>query len=368
MDLEGELKKKINSIPLEPNNILNNSNNQKYFSNNTSTLNNILNTNNNEPDSKTTKKFENLPIISNNNTDSNNNEIKNININENHINNNNNNLENSSPIKLELTIITSQSNSNGTKLIITKDGLKENSLRNIKDGIVYFGYVDDIENNNENADTAIDYLLPQKKYLNNSDINLDSYTGRYFQISYNPLNNNYFLRDLGNGLGTFIKITDKLYLKDNILINIGDSYFVINFNPSVENTDTNVFSTIESKYQGIDKELIIKIFTKNESKEIIRNFSPSEKSIKIGRKNNKNDIDIELDDKLVSKINSVIKYEDLGWVIYDGYEVNENGQIKKKESTNGTWVLAVEDTLIYDGMIFKANFNLFCCNIFKDEN
>ena len=364
MNFEDETKKKINSIPLEPNNNLNNSNNQKYFSNNTSIQNNILNTNNNnnEIDSKTTKKLENIPNVTNNNNN-NNNEIKNLNT-----NNENNNFENSSPIKLELTIITSQSNSNGTKLLITKDGLKENSLRNIKDGIVYFGYVDDIENNNENENTAIDYLLPQKKYLNNSEINIDSYTGRYFQIAYNPLNNNYFLRDLGNGLGTFVKITDKLYLKDNILINIGDSYFVINFNPSVENTDTNIFSTIESKYQGIDKELIIKIFTKNENKEIIRNFSPSDKSIKIGRKNNRNDIDIELDDKLVSKINSVIKYEEMGWVIYDGYEINENGQIKKKESTNGTWVLAVEDTLIYDGMIFKANFNLFCCSIIKDEN
>ena len=359
MNFEDETKKKINSIPLEPNNNLNNSNNQKYFSNNTSMQNNIINTNNNEIDSKQTKKLENIPDVTNNN---NNNENKN------NINNENNNFENSSPIKLELTIITSQSNSNGTKLLITKDGLKENSLRNMKDGIVYFGYVDDIENNNENENTAIDYLLPQKKYLNNSEINIDSYTGRYFQIAYNPLNNNFFLRDLGNGLGTFVKITDKLYLKDNILINIGDSYFVINFNPSVENTDTNIFSTIESKYQGIDKELIIKIFTKNENKEIIRNFSPSDKSIKIGRKNNRNDIDIELDDKLVSKINSVIKYEEMGWVIYDGYETNENGQIKKKESTNGTWVLAVEDTLIYDGMIFKANFNLFCCSIIKDEN
>jgi len=365
MNFDEETKKKINSIPLEPNNNLNNSNNQKYFSNNTSMQNNIINTNNNnnEIDSKQTKKLENIPNVTNNNNNENNNENKN------NINNENNNFENSSPIKLELTIITSQTNSNGTKLLITKDGLKENSLRNVKDGIVYFGYVDDVENNNENENTAIDYLLPQKKYLNNnSEINMDSYTGRYFQISYNPLNNNYFLRDLGNGLGTFVKITDKLYLKDNILINIGDSYFVINFNPSVENTDTNMFSTIESKYQGIDKELIIKIFTKNEDKEIIRNFSPSDKNIKIGRKNNRNDIDIELDDKLVSKINSVIKYEEMGWVIYDGYEINENGQIKKKESTNGTWVLAVEDTLIYDGMIFKANFNLFCCNIIKYEN
>ena len=152
MNFEDETKKKINSIPLEPNNNLNNSNNQKYFSNNTSMQNNIINTNNNnnEIDSKQTKKLENIPNVINNNNNENNNENKN------NINNENNNFENSSPIKLELTIITSQSNSNGTKLLITKDGLKENSLRNMKDGIVYFGYVDDVENNNENENTAID--------------------------------------------------------------------------------------------------------------------------------------------------------------------------------------------------------------------
>jgi pSer/pThr/pTyr-binding forkhead associated (FHA) protein len=266
-----------------------------------------------------------------------------------------------------LTIITSQTSSNGIKLLITKDGLKENSLRNKNDGIVYFGYLDDIENNNENENTSIDYLLPQKRYLNNSDNNNEFYSGRYFQISYNPLNNNYYLRDLGNGLGTFVKITDKLYLKDNILINIGDSYFVINFNPSVENTESNIYSTIESKFQGIGRELIVKTFTKIDENGIQYNFSPEiDKIIKIGRKKNGNDI--ELEDRLVSKFNSIIKYEELGWVIYDGYEVNVNGQIIKHESTNGTWVLAIEDTLIYNEMVFKANFNLFCCNIIKEEN
>lgn len=36
----------------------------------------------------------------------------------------------------------------------------------------------------------------------------------------------YYLKDLGNGFGTFIKIQSETILKDNSLINLGDSYLV----------------------------------------------------------------------------------------------------------------------------------------------
>ena len=48
--------------------------------------------------------------------------------------------------------------------------------------------------------------------------------------------------------------------------------------------------------------------------------------------------------------------EEKGWFIRDG---NENG----KGSTNGTWVFAFDEMEIIDGMLFKANSNLFSCHI-----
>ena len=51
--------------------------------------------------------------------------------------------------------------------------------------------------------------------------------------------------------------------------------------------------------------------------------------------------------------------------IIDGV-INEDGNIKN--STNGTWIYAFEDTLIKDKMTFKANHNLFICSLIdKDE-
>ena len=37
------------------------------------------------------------------------------------------------------------------------------------------------------------------------------------------------------------------------------------------------------------------------------------------------------------------------------------GNLKEDGSTNGTWSYLIEETEIYDGMIFKGNQNLFMC-------
>ena len=46
----------------------------------------------------------------------------------------------------------------------------------------------------------------------------------------------------------------------------------------------------------------------------------------IGRSPN---CDIRIDDQLISKMQSTIKYEDGNWILEDGHD--------GKESTNGTW-------------------------------
>lgn len=245
---------------------------------------------------------------------------------------------------LKLTVINSPIIQHGTVIKINHEGLIGKSLRSIKDGITYFGYTEPNSKGyfNENE---IDYLLPPKENSNNQ------FYGRYFQISYNPITNAYYLRYLDNGLGTFIRITDSMVLKDNSLINVGDSYLAFNF---VSPNDT----------------LIVKVYydsTKKEKNEYV--FEPDENiKIRIGRKNNKNDI--ELEDKLASKTNSIVEYDSRnGWIIKDGNEtINQQGNIVKSPSTNGTWILAIEDYPIKDGMIFKGNFNLFLCSLIDTDD
>jgi len=68
----------------------------------------------------------------------------------------------------------------------------------------------------------------------------------------------------------------------------------------------------------------------------------SEQELVIGRSPN---CDIRIDDQLISKMQSTIKYEDGNWILEDGRD--------GKESTNGTWYYLNQEQAIQDGMIFK---------------
>jgi len=54
------------------------------------------------------------------------------------------------------------------------------------------------------------------------------------------------------------------------------------------------------------------------------------------------------------KYNRIV-YEDNNWVIYDGDGI--------KGSTNGTWLLADENCVLRDDMIFKGADSLFLANV-----
>lgn len=71
----------------------------------------------------------------------------------------------------------------------------------------------------------------------------------------------------------------------------------------------------------------------------------------IGRSPN---CDIRIDDQLISKMQSTIKYEDGNWILEDGRD--------GKESTNGTWYYLNQEQVIQDGMIFKQNQTFFVAN------
>ena len=95
----------------------------------------------------------------------------------------------------------------------------------MKDGITYFGYLEN-DNNNDNMvndkkeENDLDFLLPIKKCDN---------LGRFFKIQYIKKFNEYILNDLKKGFGTFVKIQDSIYLRNKCLINIGSVYLAIIF-------------------------------------------------------------------------------------------------------------------------------------------
>ena len=236
----------------------------------------------------------------------------------------------------------------------------------MKDGITYFGNLDNInsnlnitykeENNEKEEDNSIDFNIPVK--------HCDKY-GRFFKIQYIPKLNEYIIKDLHKGFGTFIKIQESMFLRHKSLINIGDSYLVFLF------TDNETDINNKDIMYGQNCNLNIKLYEKSDNKDVNINKefnynTEFKNNIKIGRKNHGNDI--ELNDNLSSKINCVIRYENnKGWIIKDGYEIiKKNGEIERNFSKNGTWFLAKDNIKIIDKMIFKSNFNVFKCNFIKE--
>ena len=110
--------------------------------------------------------------------------------------------------------------------------------------------------------------------------------------------------------------------------------------------------------------LNVKIFSSNSKiKSLV--FTPSDSPFTIGRKS-ENAIFIE--DNMLSRIHSTIKYKNKKWYIRDGYIINKNNNEEVKKSTNGTWIYAFEDTIIKDKMTFKASHYLFDCNLYCIQN
>ena len=199
-----------------------------------------------------------------------------------------------------------------------------------------------------NKDTNI-----SKEYLNDIKINEEEMNylyGRFFQIKYNQNFNEYFIKDLGNGMGTFVKINRQIILSNNSLVCIGNTFMVIHLEEFEDN-----------------QMLSLKFYNKNdnsETKEFLIN-SGEQQSISIGR-NAMNDIIIN--DSLMSKTHCSLKYNEYsGWSLTDGIErlITENGEeaVEIIPSTNGTWILAVDEHKIYNGMIFKSGFYVFSCSL-----
>lgn len=233
--------------------------------------------------------------------------------------------------ELIIEVLNSWNLPEGLMLKINKYGI-QNSLRKKNDGIVYFGYQNEESLNN---DPCIDYLILPKEELVD-----EKFVGKHFKIWWKE--GNYYIKDLGLGFGTFIKLNKEMKINDKLLVNIGETYMVF---------------SLGNEEDDQQKQLNIKIFNDNEKCDSFDFDFFTHPTILIGRNIS---CDVYIKDKMLSRIHCYVYYEDSnsarkrGWYLKDG-------NLEGKKSTNDTWFYTDDDTLIFDGMIFKTNHNLFRC-------
>ena len=104
--------------------------------------------------------------------------------------------------------------------------------------------------------------------------------GRHFQIKFNPNDMKYYLKDLGHGFGTFIKISNWTEIKNNFLLSIGENYIV--FTLGVEEDMVINEHTSNKEDEEYNDLINLKIFSGN-----IRHgklsFNPKQSPFIIGR-------------------------------------------------------------------------------------
>jgi hypothetical protein len=248
--------------------------------------------------------------------------------------------------KLMLDILSSDNSDNYISLEIDPYGYK-NSKRLKKDGITYFGY--DVK---QGVDAGVDYILKN----NDNYYYDDAFNGRHFMIRFNPDDLNYYIKDLGKGFGTFIKIQNWTELKNNLLLNIGDNYIVFSYGDEDDEENENTINNIN---RNNNNSLSIKIFSINTQQKIYE-LLPNDCPVTIGRSSENS---IIIDDDMLSRIHCTIDYNNEKWYIQDGFAKNGIKDDDIKKSTNGSWIYAYDEFPIVNQMIFKANHNLFICNL-----
>ena len=210
----------------------------------------------------------------------------------------------------------------------------EGSLRAEKDGRCYFGCRKRSEKGNKSSAVLNDIIIPA------SDPNLkERHRGRHFLIEYDPFREAYFIKDLGNGFGAFVKLDSQLILRDNNLLHIGESFVVVNI--------------VAMKTQETTPRLRLKLFGGPSTGEVFY-FSSNdlpENRIRVGRHST---CEVPIEDGLISKVQFTVHYEDdSGWTLVDG------DMDQQRPSTNGTWVYLSDEYEIYNGMVFKVSSTLF---------
>ena len=247
--------------------------------------------------------------------------------------------------KLELIIVESLFLDENLKIKINATGLETGSLRNKKDGFIYFGLLSPID---ENINKKIDFNTGNNDIINSKN---DIHYGLQFRIKFDIDEYCYYIKDysFGNGYGTFMKVYREMKIKDNTLINIGNNYIVLTF--GVDELEPEENDTIDEN----QKILSVKVF-RGELVNYSYVFNQTQiNKILVGKAENCN---IVLNDDLLDNIHCVIEFKNKkGWMISDGYD--------KKNSENGTWICLSEETKVFEGMLIQSNQNIYKCHLIE---
>lgn len=208
---------------------------------------------------------------------------------------------------LALKITSSTSLPANSILRITAEGY-EYSLRDARDGITYFG----CKKRSKREDSRKGDIINDVVMTIADKETADKHRGRQFEIAYRQDQQSYWIRDLGVGFGAFLRLDDRARLRDNTLVNIGESFIVVNLE-SVERSSLKV-----KLFGGPCKGEVFHF----SAEDFADNF------IHIGRTAS---CEIRIDDNLISKCHASIFHESGVWYVRDG------DLEKGRGSTNGTW-------------------------------
>ena len=89
-----------------------------------------------------------------------------------------------------------------------------------------------------------DFIIPSKDKETER-----RHRGRHLQIEYNIDKNIYQIKDLGIGFGAFVRVDFPLELKENQLLNMGDSFIIVNL-VNDRLAQNNSVSTHDSRLQS----------------------------------------------------------------------------------------------------------------------
>ena len=120
------------------------------------------------------------------------------------------------------------------------------------------------------------------------------------QIEYNIEKNKYMIKDLGIGFGAFVRLEMPLELKDNHLLNMGESFIIVNLineKYSLANYSLSTYDEKESENSSPQMKLRLKLFGGPSTGEVFY-FKPDAEVLKIGRSTN---CDVVIEDAVLSK-------------------------------------------------------------------
>ncbi len=191
--------------------------------------------------------------------------------------------------KLMLEVQDSPSLRQGKCFVLTRAGLQQSS-RLLKDGRTIIG------TDTETCDIVLGAEDPELGKM-------------HFVIEYSQATENFLIKDLGDGNGTFMKIEDSHALHDGDVLAFGLSY-----------------AGVQIQSQGTGSTLTLRFYEGPRASEMF-SFGSNDDTIKIGRIE---DCTIQIEDSALSRYQCFISYlPTTGWIVTDGDS--------KRKSANGTW-------------------------------